>query len=180
MTVADPRSDRHRGAWAATALSDTIGHMRSTLALLLVPFLAQCQSQVQALRFTESVRIWEGMGSSPFYGFDGLWLPEHGVICEMQLPKGVLPNAGVPWRIVAKFGKANQLPRKHDRSIRAEVHVPSALADRLVALAKRGQEESDEQIALAAALIAAGVVGSDPLERELLVIMARDAQTSHR
>ncbi len=146
--------------------------MRFDLAMLVVPIFAQCQSEVQALRFTLPVRIWEGSGSSPFYDVDGLWLPEHGVICEMQLPPGVLPNAGAPWRIVARVGNGYELQGT------SPVHIPLALADRLVELARRGLEQPDEQIALAAALIALGAVSSDPIEREIQEVEARNAQSS--
>jgi hypothetical protein len=143
--------------------------MRRAWVLWLVPVLAQCQSEVQALRYTSFVPLSGQMetGSNAGYHADGLWLPQHGVTGTMLLPLGVFPSAGVPWRVVARFGDAR------DFGDFTEVRLPSALADRLVALAKSGSVESAEQVDLAQALIAAGVVSGNPTERVIRELLAR-------
>jgi hypothetical protein len=155
--------------------------MRPALVLLALPILVQCQSEVQALRYTTFVPLYGRMqtGSNPGHYADGLWLPEQCVICEMQVPPGTLPNPGVPWRIVAKFGEARDLEAATGLRLSSkELRLPSDLADRLVALARRGPADCDEQVALATALVEAGVVSSHPEWREIQTIEARNAQTA--
>jgi hypothetical protein len=130
--------------------------------VLLLPIFAQCQSEVQAYRHSALVLFGEPVvGSNAGYTADELWLPVEGVRCILLVPPGTVPSADAEWRAHAEFSTAPDLDG-------AElVRLPRALAERVVAFAKLAARDEREELALADALIEAGVASRTPLDRWL-------------
>jgi len=127
--------------------------MRSASLLLLVPILAQCQCEVDALRseafvpFAGMLQVWH----NPGYTTDVLWFPDYGVECIALRELDSTNQTTGRWLVCAHLATA--APFEPGEAVK----VPGALAARIVALASASSRQDQEERDLAKAAFAAGL-----------------------